>query len=61
MKLTSYRCENEGCPGSEAEDIFKDTETPPEVHPDLKCKECGGPMKKWNFKKNCQRFKFMDQ
>jgi len=55
MKLANFKCEK--CE-HEVEEIFKDTE---EIPDDLgACPECGGILKKWNFKNNKHRVMIFD-
>ena len=58
MKMVDYVCEN--CGKDYQDQLFMDSEKPPEYLEDL-CEKCGGKIKKdLNFKKNCQVWRWND-
>ncbi len=59
-RLVGYKCENEECDFTD-EDIFGDSEERPDVHPTMKCTECGGKMVKWDVKDNPHRVSIFDR
>lgn len=54
MKLVNYRCEN--CEKN-VEELFDNHEEQPEELEE-KC-ECGGTVKKFNYKNNCQVWRYL--
>jgi len=55
-KIVNYKCEV--C-GKEEEDLINDTEEPKDVLGN--CSDCDGILKKFNFKNNCQVWRFNDR
>ena len=57
-KLVNYRCQN--CE-TDIEELFMDTETPPD-YLDVECPECGGKkVKIFNLKNNQHRWDYNDR